>query len=122
MRKFIIAIAIAGISAISAQPAHATDWWILDAGKGQCVNAALLARQTHYAPGESPGAYQADLRSAGAFKDVGITRDDDGKPLIVRIEDIKGRTIIYTPTHEVCENVLSIAMAKGYVGTKRELN
>lgn len=119
MRKFIIAVA-ALLASVSTT--HATDWWLVDAGKGRCLNAAAVGRQYHSPEFASPGAMQTSLRSDGTFEGIKIIRDDGNNVSTVLVTSSKGIVLVYAATHETCEDTLRRLIDNGTVATKRELD
>lgn len=116
-RAFLIGSAFVAMMAT----AHATDWWLMDAGNGECVNAMANAKQRHLLILSSPGAFQNALRNEGTFSTLKVTRDDAGSIMIVRVVDTRGTVMLYAATRDACNEVLQHFVDAGALAPMRDL-
>lgn len=112
------ALALAIASPTSAQ---ATDWYMLDGGKGVCVSAAVSAAREHFPSGASPYLLQQAMRHAGLFKSLQITRNPAGNISIVQVNDTHGLSVFYFAAQSTCALIRNHLAAEGELGTAEEL-
>jgi hypothetical protein len=104
-----------------AEPAHATNWYILNAATGECEVAAQQARKQRLPALASPEAAEIDARHHGLFRDKKIFRYDDGEVGLVLITNTDKMTLAYAVDLESCQIAARSWVDNGIIGKPGEL-
>lgn len=104
-----------------AEPAHATNWYILNAATGECEVAAQQARKQRLPALASPEAAEIDARHHDLFSEKRIIRYDDGEVGLVLITSTAKKTLVYAADLDACQDAARYAVGKGILGKPGEL-
>jgi hypothetical protein len=114
-----LAFAVGSLIVSPTIAAAARDWYILDFGKGRCVQAKKFLPQ---AP--TPEKFHAASREQGLVDTVHVEKDEDGNVVLVTIGEGAGEnavTLFWFPTADLCDAGKKKAEALGYLPDQEDL-